>query len=95
MTASSAEHLRKLVLERHSEVRSALDALLEAFALQNVSNLVATNDRMLEALRALSAVVANEDRPGWLKSLIRYSEHFAATHDQGLQAAKPLLTTLI
>jgi hypothetical protein len=83
------------VLERHSEVRSALDRLLEAFAAQNVQNLVAANDKARKALKGLSAVVANEDCPYWLSTILHYSEHFAANHDQGASAAKPLLTTLL
>lgn len=84
VTDSQAAHVMALVRERHQAARIAFQALLDAYAKGEMDQIVAANEKLIEALRALGSVVASEHHPGWYQDLFSSAERYARKHASGL-----------
>lgn len=81
---STEEHVSKLIAERHSDVRSKLDILLNAFATNVPDNVHTANANLERALNALGSVVAREDWPLWLSDLLVNTFNYRTNHANGI-----------
>jgi len=73
-----------LVKERHSAVKQAFDALLNAYAAGDQNQIVSANDGLRTALAQLRGVVAAEHLPAWLQELAAHVNQYATQHSKGL-----------
>lgn len=80
---SSAEHLSKIITERHSDVKKQFEKLLHAFAGNLGDEVQATNAKFETALTNLGAVVAREDWPSWLTGLLAHTQNYRTNHNNG------------
>lgn len=80
---ATAEHVEKLVAEKHALAELNLDSLLAAIAANNRDQVIVANRIFLNSLHALGNVVAKEHWPKWLHILIKAANNYESGHANG------------
>jgi hypothetical protein len=91
MVERSADHIRRLVAERHADVRQKLDSLINALAQNERSAVQTANASLSKSLHALGGVIAREDWPQWLTDLIGHVDNYKNNHENGIATWKASL----
>lgn len=95
VSASQAAHVVALVRERHNGVKQAFDVLLNAFAIGDRNQTAKANEKFIQSLGALKAVVAAEHWPDWLKAFHAAAERCAGKHSNDMQTWRAHLNIAI
>lgn len=80
---ATAEHVEKLVSEKHVFAKACLESLLNAIASNDRERVLTENKRFHESLAVLGSVVAKEHWPGWLHLLLKASNNYSERHSNG------------
>ena len=95
MTARSADHLKRLVEERHTDVLQKLDGLILALAENDRGAVQEANAKLSKSLHTLGSVIAKPDWPSWLGELVGHVDNYKNNHSNGLGTWKAHLLTLM
>ena len=80
---ATAEHVEKLVSEKHNNAKVCLESLLNAIASNNRERVLNENARFHHSLETLGSVVAKEHWPGWLHLLLKATKNYSERHSNG------------
>lgn len=95
VTDTQAAHVMALVKERHGDVKTAFEGVLNAYAKGDLGQIVAANENLRKSLKGLSRVLASEHLPAWLQDLSANSERYATQHSNGPPTWRAHLDSLL
>ncbi|MCE7519033.1 hypothetical protein [Vreelandella titanicae] len=75
--SNSTQMFMNVVREKHEQYKAALNSLLSALSDNDQAKKLETNNHLLKVAKELSSILAQEDRPSWLKETILATDEYA------------------